>query len=580
MRTYGTIGHAKGVWGVKAEPHVLLRLKRVFGSVRPTDFGWIRLSDTLEVCRNLAWFCDRYPLAFEKPDDEAYLATRAGEHQDRESIVDKLLTGQQTSRTFKLALPPREYQCIAAELALRSKGLLIADDLGLGKTATAICALTEPGTRPALVVAPTHLQRQWREQIKLFAPHLEAHILKKGTPYDYTAGRKRKNSNQLTLVRPHPDVLICTYAKLAGWSETLSPVVKSVIFDECHELRSGVSTQKGAAAKHIADNVEYRIGLSATPIFNFGGEIWNVLNILQPGVLGQNHEFTQEWCSQGEKIRLEDPAAFGTYCREIGIMIRRTRKEVGRELPELIKSVQAVDCDANALAAVESSAYELAKIILRQNSHTLSKGESFRAGGEFDALMRQATGLAKAPYVADFVRMLLESGEKVVLYGWHRAVYDIWLKRLEEFKPVLYTGTESPTQKDEAKRKFVAGETPLIIISLRSGAGLDGLQYSGCRTVVFGELDWSPAVLEQDAGRIHRDGQEEPVVAYYPLADSGSDPVMADVLQLKRAQLEGLRDPTGPTGLERLDSGGAHVRRLAEEFLKRKRAHLAVVGPV
>ena len=72
--------------------------------------------------------------------------------------------------------------------------------------------------------------------------------------------------------------------------------------------------------------------------------------------------------------------------------------------------------------------------------------------------------------------------------------------------------------------------------------GLVGLQGS-CRTVVFGELDWSPGVHEQATGRVHRDGQAEPVVAYYLMAESGSDPIVAQVLGIKRQQIEGVRDP-------------------------------------
>ncbi len=70
-------------------------------------------------------------------------------------------------------------------------------------------------------------------------------------------------------------------------------------------------------------------------------------------------------------------------------------------------------------------------------------------------MMRQATGIAKAPYVAEFVRMLVESGESVMLYGWHRDVYNIWLERLAEFNPVMYTGTEGPAAKERSKQAFL-----------------------------------------------------------------------------------------------------------------------------
>jgi len=486
VRTFGTAELKDGKWVVQAEPHVLLRLKRTFASIRSKEQGRVSISDTIDNCRELAWFCDRYPLTV---TPAARLHSRASEHRERETLVHSLLNGQTPARDFELAEPARDYQRVAADLALASGGLLIADDVGLGKTATAICALTDGRMRPALVVAPTHLQRQWQNEINRFAPQLETHILKKGTPYDYSKARARgrkKDDRQLCLVNPHPDVLICTYAKLAGWSETLGEVVRSVIYDEVHELRTGTDTGKGAAAAYLAERVAFRIGLSATPIFNYGGEIYNVLNALRPGALGDYGEFCTAWCGyHGEKPRLTDPAAFGSFARDNGIMIRRTREEVGRELPELVKAPHHVESDESALNAIASSAGELARIILAQNAD-MAKGEQFRAGGELDAMVRQATGIAKAPYVAQFVKMLLESGEKVVLFGWHHEVYRLWMESLAEFNPVLYTGNESENQKNEAKRKFVEGESQLLIISLRSGAGIDGLQYSGCRTVVFG----------------------------------------------------------------------------------------------
>jgi hypothetical protein len=71
-------------------------------------------------------------------------------------------------------------------------------------------------------------------------------------------------------------------------------------------------------------------------------------------------------------------------------------------------------------------------------------------------------------------------------------------------------------------------------MSLRSGAGLDGLQ-KRCSTMVFGELDWSPGVHHQCIGRLDREGQEQPVTAMFLVCDDGSDPPMMEVLGLKAA---------------------------------------------
>jgi SNF2 family DNA or RNA helicase len=166
--------------------------------------------------------------------------------------------------------------------------------------------------------------------------------------------------------------------------------------------------------------------------------------------------------------------------------------------------------------------------------------------------------------------MLVEQGEKVVLYAWHREVYGVLLERLKDLNPVLYTGSENtPAKKEASRNAFVSGESKVIIISLRSGAGLDGLQFA-CRTVVFGELDWSPGVMEQNIGRVDRDGQPDPVFAYFLVADSGSDPVISGVLGLKREQVELVVDPSRPL-VEKLQVDPGHVKKLAEAYLEKRR---------
>src|SRR3546814_7539004 len=125
-------------------------------------------------------------------------------------------------------------------------------------------------------------------------------------------------------------------------------------------------------------------------------------------------------------------------------MLRRTRAEVGRELPAMTKIPHTIDADTAVLEKAEGDAERLARIILAHNERI--RGEKMNAAGEFDALMRQATGVAKAPFVAAYVRLLCETGQKVVLFGWHREVYAIWPVKLKDCKPVLYTGSAYESQ--------------------------------------------------------------------------------------------------------------------------------------
>ena len=570
MRTYGRLAltPSGATWVLDADPHVHMRAKRIFGKLASSALH-LDLSNTPESCRELEWFMQLFPLEMTEPDRHI-LTARAQQHIDTIARLRDLIDPNYTPPPIDLALPLRTYQERSVRLYLGSGSLLCGDDVGLGKTAVGIGSFTDPRTLPAVVVTLAHLPKQWEAQIRKFAPDLSVHRVKKGTPYALP-----------TFMGKGPDVLIINYHKLVGWAKVLGAYGKSLVFDEIQELRHD-GTARYEAAEHLCEVIPFKLGLSATPIYNYGGEIFNIFNLLKPGCLGTRREFSLEWCHYaglGEKARLTDPRAFGTWSRDNFLMIRHTRHDAGREIPPVLTVPYRIDADTDALDAIKADAAELARLIL---STAAAPTDRWRAAGQLDVLVRQATGIAKAPFAAGFVRMLLEQmedGEKIVLYGWHREVYDIWMEELREFNPRLYTGSETPTQKDAAKEAFVSGDCRLLIISLRAGAGLDGLQEaSSC--VVFGELDWSPGVHEQCIGRIARDGQDKNVAAYYLISDSGSDPAMVEVLGLKKEQAEGIRNPKAD-GLERLEVDVNRVKTLAESYLRqnaRKRG-IAIITP-
>lgn len=563
LRTYGTLWIEGPQFLIKCEPHVAMRLKRVFARIDARQHGFIRVTATEETARDLQWFLERFPLEMEELAAQK-IANLANAHRERIRVADDILAGRIEVGDFGLALPLRRYQDEASELAFVRQGLLLADDVGLGKTASAIGLLSRKVTLPAVVVTLTHLPRQWKDEIGRFAPHLSTHVINTGKFYDITLKHCRGKRGPQVL----PDVIIVSYSKLSKWADVLAPLVRTVVYDEVQELRISGSF-KSAAAQHISSLATWRMGLSATPIYNYGAEIWNVMQSIAPDALGQRGEFLTEWCTdlyREGKERIQDPHAFGSYMRETGLMLRRTRKDVGRELLPLNKVVEHIDANTEALDQVSVGCAELAKAIL--NRGEAFRGQKMQQAEEFSNLLRQATGIAKAPYVAEFVRLLLEGEPRVVLYGWHREVYSIWMEKLKEFNPVMYTGSESPTQKDKAKAAFMEGESRVLIISLRAGAGLDGLQF-GCRTLVFGELDWSPGVHEQCEGRILRDGQSEPVFAYYLVADSGSDPTVSQVLGVKRQQIVGMRHDAETSLFEQLQGDGSRIKDLAIDFLQK-----------
>lgn len=568
MRTYGELRHHPneswfgrgGCWAISAEPNVIMRVKRIFPRVAVKREGTVIIGDTPEVARDLTWIMDRWPLAMDAAT-RARLEGRTTEYIEAQEAVERVLSGERlVIDGHAPARAPRDYQLVAADIVLSVGRLLLIDDLGLGKTFTGLLVLRDPRALPAVVVCPTHLQRQWLRELGASFPMLRGHIVRKVAPYDPSKTRDMRGF--------HPDVLIVPYSKIASWGHHLAGAARTVIFDEVQELRH-TGTAKYTGAAMVADAADFRLGLTATPVYNYGGEIHSVISVLDKEALGTRREFIEEWGRETQgKVFVKDPRALGAHMRQERLVLRRTRADVGRELPEVVRVPHTVDADEQVIDRETSSAAELAELILTgAGTHR----ERFTAAGDLDWQLRRATGLAKARYVADFVRLVLESEPKVVLFGWHRDVYEVWLQRLEDLRPVLYTGSESPAGKERARARFLQDDDcRVLVMSLRSGAGLDGLQ-EACKVAVFGELDWSPGQHDQCIGRLHRDGQSDPVVAYFLTCDHGSDPVVMETLGIKRGQAEPLRDPDAQLFDQGAPDAKDRVRRLAEQVRDRHR---------
>lgn len=433
-------------------------------------------------------------------------------------------------------------------------------------TVTALAALATANAFPALVVVPPALTIQWMRQsgVYLRLPNIPP------DHYGTFAGRNLCRILKGNTPRPQPPkpITICHYLQLKHWRDwLLQQKFKAVIFDEIQELRHAV-TDKYSAASIVAQEAEYVWGLSGTPIYNYGNEIWAVTNIIEMHCLGSSDSFSREWCTgYGEKI-VRDPAALGDYLKTEGLMLRRTKDQVQSSLPPKRRVVVNIEKDNEVYRNAIQRAVELS----RRYQHLkdfVAKGQAKR---EIDQLARQATGIAKAPHVAAFVQTLLDAGERVLVYAHHHAVHGEISRRLKDFKPVMITGQQSQGEKDAAVKTFAQGNTNLIQLAIRGAAGIDGLQGRGT-CVVFAELDWSPAVHAQDEDRIHRIGFEgrESLLCYYLVSDAGSDEVMQEALGLKVAQFTQLMGDKGQSVADQdaaLRTAERHIDSVIEKLRK------------
>ena len=550
--TYGTLSYNRRskCWTIRGEPCVTELAKRLFPGCDGRGRGVARFTAHRRIIGDLNWLMLRYPLEIRESDRKRWEESldEAREYAfRREQALSAPETAQPPEGSFSGTLLPFQQEGLGFMLA--SRRCLLADEMGLGKTVQALSFLATTAAYPAILVVPPHLIRNWQREIERFLNpdgRLRVHVIKGLT------------SQPL----PEADIYLIHYLLLRGWKDVLPEAgFKTAIFDEIQELRRN-GTGKYSAASLLSESCENVIGLSGTPIYNQGGEIWNVVNILDFHFLGDWESFSREWCYGYNRAMVAKPELLGEHLRREGLMLRRLKSDVLGELAPKRRLVQEIDWDDQVYRELMKPVADQLKILRATDD------PSKRAIIE-DAIcqqQRQATGVAKAPFVAAFVRALLDGGEKVLLMAHHHAVMDIYRKELKTYHPGFITGRETDAQKDAASAAFMSGKTDLLCISLRSASGLN-LQRATC--VVFGELDWSPAVHSQAEDRAHRIGQKDSLLCYYLVSPRGSDRDMQDALGLKVSQFVSLMGDAQPDGDEaflRQSEARDRIRRLVERL--------------
>ncbi len=554
-RCYGTLSYNRRsrCWVVKADPSVTELCKRLFPGSAGAKRGEARFTAHRRMVADLCWLMLRFPLQVAMRDlarwEEAVAeARRFAVRQEQAARMPQL--AEPPEGAFEGKLMPFQQEGLAFLLA--HDRCLLADEMGLGKTVQALACLASEKLFPALIVPPPHLTRNWREEalrfLRLNGRLPRVHIITGLKPYDL----------------PEADLYIMHYLLLRGWKETLPALpFRCVIFDEAQELRHA-GTEKYSAASLLSESCQRVYGLSGTPIYNRGGEIWNVINILDFHFLGDWESFTREWCyGYGNNI-VAKPELLGDYLRREGLMLRRTKEQVLKELPPKRRLVQELDWNDAVYAKLMAPV--LPQVLRWKNDAALTRQEKALLEETISQRARQATGIAKAPFVCQFVRAMLEAGEKVLLFAHHHEVMDLYRQELRSYHPGFITGRESAGEKERAAARFMEGKTDLLCVSLRAASGLN-LQRATC--VVFGELDWSPAVHAQAEDRAHRIGQQDSLLCYYLVAPAGSDASMQEALGLKVSQFVSLMGDRPQTQAEAEAAASVarrHVERIAEEM--------------
>ncbi|MDE1830019.1 MAG: DEAD/DEAH box helicase [Thaumarchaeota archaeon] len=432
------------------------------------------------------------------------------------------------------------FQREGLDFLLKSSGnALLADEMGLGKTVETLSYLaTEKQTFPVLIVAPLVTLSNWQREIQKFLKRRSKNGRIVEGEYPSSILIRTGKSNDVV----KHDIYIINYDLLYKRLDDLSKLnIRTLVCDEVQHLRSK-STKKYLAVKKLAalESVKYRIGLSGTPIYNRGSEIWPIVDILRPGLLGSFEEFCEYFCyvnEKGKAIVLENKrASLGEELRK-HVMLRRKKSDVLKELKEKVRYKEFIDSDINYYYS------ELDKIWKRLEEEQKAATSAFDKFSSYKRAIqseRQAAGAAKLPHVIEFVKNIMEIEESVVVFCHHKAIHALLHKSLHEYSPSSIIGGQSDKERQSNIDKFQNGETKLMIAGLR--AGNVGINLSRAKYVIFAELDWSPAIHRQAEDRLHRIGQKNTVFAYYLIGNGTLDDHVANVLVDKSYEIDAIMD--------------------------------------
>jgi SNF2 family DNA or RNA helicase len=495
------------------------------------------IPDSAANLKQIRWILERYPLEI--------LSKSAWQRKTTNPIVGK----KTISKIEKLqrAKPGPQFrgkllnfQKEGLDFLLKSSGnALLADEMGLGKTVETLAYLSrEKQPYPTLVIAPLVTLKNWQREIGKFLKKKSRNgrIVENDVPSSIII--RRGKTEELGKF----DFYIINYDLLYKRFHDLSKIgIKTIVCDEVQYLRSK-TTKKYSAVKKLAalPSIKYRIGLSGTPIYNRGSEIWPIVDILRPGLLGSFKEFCEYFCyvnDKGKAIVLETKRESLRKQLQKYVMLRRRKSDVLKELKDKVRYKEVIDADTNYYFNELGNIWKKLEAEQKEAKSAFDKSASYQRAIHSE---RQAAGVAKLPHVINFVKNIMEIEESVVVFCHHKSIHKLLNQNLSEFLPATIIGGQSDKFRQEQIDSFQNGQTKLMIAGLR--AGNVGINLNRAKYVIFAEMDWSPAIHLQAEDRLHRIGQKNTVFAYYLIGNGTLDDHVANVLVNKSFEIDSIMD--------------------------------------
>ncbi len=401
-----------------------------------------------------------------------------------------------------------------------SLGACLADDMGLGKTIQTLALLErdrQSGVgRPVLLACPTSVMDNWRREAGRFTPGISVLV---------HHGPRRKKGKAFRAAAAAHDLVVVSYGLLHRDARTLGSMAwRGVILDEAQNIKNPSTLQARAARDLRAD---YRVALTGTPVENHVGDLWSIMEFLNPGLLGTQAAFKRDYFVPIQALG-DEPARERLRRATAPFILRRlkTDQTVISDLPEKLEA--KVYC---SLTTEQASLYKAAVDDLEQK---LGESEGIGRRGLVLATITRLKQICNHPaqYLGgstadpqrsgklDRLTAMLEEmlavGEKALVFTQFAAMGNLLRQHLQAAfgAEVLFLHGAIPRQQREqmVERFQTAGGPQIFILSLRAGG--TGLNLTAANHVFHFDRWWNPAVESQATDRAFRIGQERNVLVH------------------------------------------------------------------
>jgi SWI/SNF-related matrix-associated actin-dependent regulator of chromatin subfamily A-like protein 1 len=444
------------------------------------------------------------------------------------------------------------------EVPADRRGILLADQMGLGKTIQALGLINDQPERfggKVLVICPASLKLNW-------AREAEKWLIKKPTICIPTP-KKPEGIAEASLVIINYDIAGKLKEKLMAESWDL------VIVDEAHALKNSKAIRTrailgGGRERTAPLPARFWLMMTGTPILNRPCEMWTLLQTLDKQGLGadffgyhrrycdaKNNGFGWDFSGASNLDELQEKL-------RSSIMIRRLKEDVLKELPAKRRSIIPLD------AAGKTGRLVQAEKDLQEKAEQIAAAIRAKGTDETEAAIVEQLRAAASAALEDMSRIRAElaiikaeecaglltdkaSSEPTLIFCHHHASIDITVEKLRAagLRVGKLDGRDSLAARDALVQDFQAGKLDAAVLQIHS-AGV-GLTLTRSRSVVFLELDWTPGKMAQAEDRVHRIGQENSVQIDYLVYDKSLDALLAKTLLKKEAVIAKAMDNTEPT---------------------------------